>query len=251
MPLDADSVDLPVGVFLILRDIIRDRLGVSFEDDKRDLLASKVSDRLHSLGLKSFLEYYYLLKYGPGTEDEWPRLTDTLSVQETYFWREVDQIRGWWTSWSRARGGRSRATGCGRPPAHGEEPLSIAIALAEAGWFDRADAEVWQRRRPAPWARPGGACTASALPRSPPALRDKYFTPDGDGWKVAPIALASDTPRRTYWTRPRRLTSPPHSCSAATCSFTFRPRRWAGWCSSPSMPRPDTCSSGCPSRSCV
>ena len=38
MASDASLIDLPVGVFIILRDIIRDRVGTSFEDDKRDLL---------------------------------------------------------------------------------------------------------------------------------------------------------------------------------------------------------------------
>src|SRR5580698_3109606 len=88
-----NSIDLPVGVFIVLRDIIRDRIGVSFEDNSRDLLASKLSDRLRSLGFRSFLDYFYLLKYGPGTDEEWDHLTDALSVQETYFWREMNQIQ--------------------------------------------------------------------------------------------------------------------------------------------------------------
>src|SRR4029450_14020301 len=88
-----DPIDLPVGVFVILRAVIRDRIGVSFEDVNRDLLASKLSDRLRALGLRSFLDYFYLLKYGPGAADEWDRLTDALSVQETYFWREMEQVR--------------------------------------------------------------------------------------------------------------------------------------------------------------
>src|SRR6186997_3161477 len=88
-----DVIDLPLGVFVILRDLIRERIGVSFEDGSHDLLAMKLSDRVRALGLRSFLDYYYRLKYGPGTDEEWDRLTDALSVQETYFWREMDQVR--------------------------------------------------------------------------------------------------------------------------------------------------------------
>lgn len=33
-----DAIPLPVGAFIILRDLIRDRIGVSFDDEKRDLL---------------------------------------------------------------------------------------------------------------------------------------------------------------------------------------------------------------------
>ena len=93
MPFDEGVIDLPVGVFVILRDLIRDRIGVSFEDEKRELLASKLSDRVRALGFQTFLDYYYLLKYGPSADDEWDQLTDALSVQETYFWREFDQVR--------------------------------------------------------------------------------------------------------------------------------------------------------------
>ena len=39
MAIDTGTMDLPVGVFLLLRDLIRDRIGTSFEDDKRELLA--------------------------------------------------------------------------------------------------------------------------------------------------------------------------------------------------------------------
>ena len=38
--------ELPIGVFVILRDLVRDRIGVWFDDDKRDLLAGKLADRI-------------------------------------------------------------------------------------------------------------------------------------------------------------------------------------------------------------
>src|SRR4029453_5772540 len=89
----------------------------------------------------SFMDYYYLLKYSAERE-EWLKVMDALSVQETYFWREIDQLRA--------------AVNCilpmlvrGRnhdplriwsvPCASGEEPLTIAMLLAEGGWFDRFD----------------------------------------------------------------------------------------------------------------
>src|SRR4051794_21073010 len=93
MAFGSETIGLPEDVFLILRDLIRDRAGFSFENDRRDLLADKLTPRLLAHGFTSFLDYYYLLKYGPGDDDEWPRLIDALSVQETYFWREMDQMR--------------------------------------------------------------------------------------------------------------------------------------------------------------
>jgi chemotaxis protein methyltransferase CheR len=183
-------VPLPLGSFLLLRDLIRDRLGVWFEEDKRDLLASKLADRIAELGLRSFLEYYYRLKYGPGAEDEWPRLTDALSVQETYFWRELDQIRtlvdilvpqhvaadlGPIRIWSAA---------C----ATGEEPLTVAMALSEAGWFGRADIELWASDvSPAALEKAAsGVYRERSFRVLPAALREKYFARVEGGWRVDP-----------------------------------------------------------------
>jgi len=182
-------MELPIGVFVILRDIIRERIGVSFEDDKRDLLAFKLSDRIRALGLTTFLDYYYLLKYGPGEEDEWSRLTDALSVQETYFWREFEQVRALVDvlvpQHDAARRGPIRiwSAAC----ATGEEPLSIAMALKEAGWFDRADIEVWASDASAAALEKAqnGVYRERSFRVLPPALREKYFSPVQAGWKVA------------------------------------------------------------------
>ncbi len=43
-------------------------------------------------GLGSFMDYYYVLKYSDDPT-EWGRVMDALAVQETYFWREIDQVR--------------------------------------------------------------------------------------------------------------------------------------------------------------
>ena len=50
-PTEPTSESLTLGVFLLLRDLIGDRLGVWFEESKRDLLASKLADRMIALGL--------------------------------------------------------------------------------------------------------------------------------------------------------------------------------------------------------
>ena len=183
-------IELPVGVFLLLRELIRDRIGVSFDDDKRDLLAGKLVDRLLVLGLTSFLDYYYLLKYGPGSDDEWPRLTDALSVQETYFWREIDQIRALVDVLvpDHVAAGRGPVRVWSAACATGEEPLSIAIALNEAGWFGRAKIELWASdvSQAALEKARRGVYRERSFRALPPELRAKYFTAVEGGWKVAP-----------------------------------------------------------------
>jgi chemotaxis protein methyltransferase CheR len=219
MAFDPGSSPLPVGVFILLRDIIRERIGVSFEDDKRDLLAGKLADRLQVLGLSSFLDYYYLLKYGPGSDEEWPRLTDALSVQETYFWRELDQIRALVDVLipEHVAAGRGPIRVWSAACATGEEPLSIAIALTEGGWFDRANVEIWASdvSQAALEKAKMGVYRERSFRALPTALREKYFTPVDGGW-----AVARDLHARVRFVR-ANLLEPSDTIMLATAPFVF------------------------------
>ena len=190
-----DSSDpLPLGTFLLLRDLIRDRLGVSFDEDKRDLLANKLADRKASLGLHSWVEYYFRLRYGPGADDEWPQVTDALSVQETYFWREMDQIRSFVDILlpQHLESGRGPIRIWSAACATGEEPLTLAMALNEAGWFERADVEIRASDvSPAALEKAGrGIYRNRSFRALPPDLREKYFTPVADGLRIDPALHA-------------------------------------------------------------
>lgn len=188
-PTDPTPV-LPLGTFLLLRDIIRDRLGVWFEESKRPLLASKLHDRMIALGLRSFLDYFYRLKYDATAEEEWLALTDALSVQETYFWREVDQVRAFVDVLvpKHVAADRGEVRVWCAACATGEEPLTLAMALNEAGWFGRAKIEIWASDvSPAALAHAArGVYRERSFRALPPALRDKYFTAVAGGWRVDP-----------------------------------------------------------------
>jgi chemotaxis protein methyltransferase CheR len=210
---------LPIGTFIILRDLIRDRIGVWYEDDKRDLLASKLSDRVRELGLGTFLDYYYHLKYGPAGDDEWAHLTDALSVQETYFWREFSQIRALVDELvpRHVAAGRGTVRVWSAACATGEEPLSIAMALNEAGWLDRAPVEVWASDASAAAIAKArlGVYRERSFRSLPPELRDKYFTPAEGGWRAAP-----ELHSRILF-RQANLLEPSDTALFATAPFVF------------------------------
>lgn len=183
----ADAL-LSFGTFLLLRDMINERLGIWFDESQRDLLGDKLADQIAEVGSRSFLDYYYRLKYGAHDDDCWQKLTNSLSVQETYFWREIEQINalvevliprhtltlsGPIRIWSAA---------C----ATGEEPLTLAIALNEAGWFDRVDIEIWASDiSPAALEKAArGIYRERSFRALPGRLREKYFEPVDGGWQV-------------------------------------------------------------------
>jgi chemotaxis protein methyltransferase CheR len=145
MGLNSEILGLPKGTDTLLRELIHERTGIFFDNGKADLLTDKLSPLVIERGFTSFLDYYYLLKYDAAAEDEWRSVMNALSVPETYFWREIDQVRALVETilprWHNERGSEPLkiwSAAC----ATGEEPLTIAMALDEAGWFDRATIEI-------------------------------------------------------------------------------------------------------------
>jgi len=193
MSLNTGSLGIRGGADRLLRDLIHERTGLFFDDRKADILVDKLSPLVVERGLTSLLDYYYLLKYDEAERDEWLGVMNALSVQETYFWREMDQVRALVDvvvpRWFAARGAgplRIWSAAC----ATGEEPLTIAMALDEGGWLGRApivihasDAStsaVEKSRR--------GLYRERSFRNLPAALRAKYFTQEGatKTWRVAP-----------------------------------------------------------------
>ena len=87
-----DSLGLSGGVTQVLRDLIHQRLGLFYDATQFDQVADRLAPLVVARGLSSFMDYYYFLKYSEDHE-EWPKVMDALAVHETYFWREIDQLR--------------------------------------------------------------------------------------------------------------------------------------------------------------
>lgn len=187
----ADILGFSQSAFALLRDLIAQNAGVYFGDDKRDILADKLSDLVAAHGMSSFVDYYYLLRYDADADAHWSELLDHLAVPETFFWRQPEQI----LALAQEVAPRHFEMHLGRPLriwsagcCTGEEPISLAIALLEAGLLGRhpieivgsdASPAVLQRARE-------GLYGERSFRNFPPERRARYFQPDADRWRVDP-----------------------------------------------------------------
>ncbi|OQX86631.1 MAG: chemotaxis protein [Candidatus Omnitrophica bacterium 4484_70.2] len=86
-------MELSIKDFIKFRDLIYKKTGLFFEEKKIYFLKKRLSKRMEELEIKSTVEYYQLLSFGDKSEDELQRLIDLLTTNETYFFREFEQLQ--------------------------------------------------------------------------------------------------------------------------------------------------------------
>lgn len=177
---------------LLLRDLIQQRTGLFFRDYQGlDVLSSRLAPRLEENGCRSFSEYYCLLNHnGAAAADEWLRVVAELTKSKTSFLRHAKQVRSLVDTVipRLLNSGTEELKIWSAACSTGEEPLTIAMALSEAGWLDRIRIELYasdanfavieEARR--------GVYSESKVSYLPPELRSKYFVPVNEGWQVKP-----------------------------------------------------------------
>jgi chemotaxis protein methyltransferase CheR len=197
---DALGIRVPPRTLALLRDLVNAHTGIFCDGDRMSVLRDRLAPLALERGFDSLLDYYYLLKYDGEKTGEWARAIDALSVQETYFWREIDQVRALTDRIVPAllEAGRRRIRIWSVPCASGEEPLSIAMALEESGWFARVPIEIHASDASLGALRKAeaGRYGVRAFRQLPLALRDKYFEPAAPHWWTVKPSLKA---RVTTW----------------------------------------------------
>lgn len=135
-----NDLELTPPVFAILSSLIEERVGLCYTLQDQELLASKLSPRVLELGFGSFLDYYHFLRYDPEGEREFTGLVNALVVNETFFFREFTPlsvlVRDFVAPLA-AEGARPRiwCAACST----GEEPLTLAMLLAQHGLLEQVE----------------------------------------------------------------------------------------------------------------
>ncbi len=130
------AADAPL--MLLLAQLVESRCGLHYAERDLDLFAERTTTRAHDAGFEQLLDYYYLLRYDDPARIELDQLIEALVVGETYFFRERTPLKAIVETIApvaRARGARVWSAAC----ATGEEPVTLAILLEQAGLRDSVE----------------------------------------------------------------------------------------------------------------
>ncbi len=169
------------------REYFYRKTGIQFEDSKRYFVDKRLIERISHTRSENFRSYFTLLRFQASGE-ELQTLTNLMTVNETYFFREEYQFKCLVESMlpeiisKKNRGQTIRIWSI--PSSSGEEPYSIALYLTEY-WPDiinwdveiissDIDTDVLKRART-------GIYSARSVQFLPKELLQRYFTPVRNG----------------------------------------------------------------------
>ncbi len=187
--------------YRMFRDLFKASYGLWFGDDSRFLLEKRLARRMRQLEVESFASYHYLLRKQTGGEEEIAAIVDELTTNETYFFRERNQLRALIEEIipeRLMRGGSGPVNVWSAGCSSGEEPYSIVMLALEAGLRPGVDLRIHASdisRRCLAKAREGVYREAS-FRDTPPELRARYFK-EQNGLH----ALSPDVRKHVYFTR--------------------------------------------------
>jgi len=132
----SDGSLIPAGAYRRFCELIYQKTGLFFDEEKRYFVESRVKRRMKALAAGSFREYFINLRFSR-SNDEMQELINLLTVNETYFNREpqhfdamINEFLPEYMAKKAKRGKRELKIWC-MPCATGEEPYTIAMHLLE------------------------------------------------------------------------------------------------------------------------
>jgi chemotaxis protein methyltransferase CheR len=177
--------------FQKFREFFYRKTGILFEDTKRYFVDKRLAERIAATKSGNFRTYFTMLRFQAST-DEMQALTNIMTVNETYFFREAYQFDCMVNSMLQEVAARKKPGQPIRiwsiPCSSGEEPYSIVIYLLEH-WkaLDRFDVEILASdidTKILDTAAEGVFTPRSVQYVSPPLLA-KYFMRTSNGhWRI-------------------------------------------------------------------
>lgn len=166
------------------------KTGIRFSAQKRYFVDKRIADRISEGDHKSFGAWFRSLRLNPASP-ELQALVDSMTVNETYFYREIEQldllVEQVLPELAVSGGPRDAVRIWSMPCSTGEEPYSLAIKLLE-DWsqvddFDIGlfgtdiDSKVIEKAQV-------GLFSDRSVNRLSVDLRQRYFSKEPQGWRI-------------------------------------------------------------------
>jgi len=175
--------------------LIYDRLGLSFDDKKIHFLSKRVLMRMEFLHLDEPSDYLMRLAHNDRSGAEMQALANLITTNETYMFREFEQLQAFGNAClpevvarKEAQGNRTLriwSAGC----SSGEETYTVAIIVQEVfpaidDWDMQIVATDIDEERLA--MAVSGVYGERSMKNVPAEYLDRHFTPQGGEWRVKP-----------------------------------------------------------------
>ncbi len=175
--------------------LIYNHLGLSFDDKKIHFLGKRVAARMEYLVLDNPADYLMRLAYGDNSGAEMQALANLITTNETYMFREYEQLEAFANAClpevvarKEAQGNRNLriwSAGC----SSGEETYTLAIIVQEvfpaiADWdVEIVATDIDEQRLVMAVA---GVYGERSMKYVPPEYLVRHFTREGEDWRVKP-----------------------------------------------------------------
>lgn len=200
--------------FELIRDFIHEKSGMYFAENKMYLVRNRLEKRMAELSMKSVRDYFYHVKYDVSLK-EFNRLMVLMTTNETSFFRNEPQLLCFSqevlpniiAEKRKATGTKTIkiwSAGCST----GEEPYTLAMLILEAlgppaEWnieiiANDISEDVLQRARL-------GEYSGITMRNVPAHMLTKYYTKNGDKYKVKPEVKALVKFSQINLNEPRKL----------------------------------------------
>jgi len=178
--------------FYALRDMIYERSGIFFPDQKKYILENRLLRRIEEGGFDDFEKYIDFLRHDPLRDKEFSTLFDIVTTNETSFFRDATQLQAFESVVlpqiinEAEEKGYKKLRIWSAPCSTGEEPYTLAMLLLnkfpkiqDSGWdieihgSDISECVLNSARR--------GEYNDYSIRNVPPPYLDRYFTKNGNG----------------------------------------------------------------------
>jgi len=179
---ETSNLKLSDAEFRLFTDLLRNRCGLHFDEATRYLVEKRLARRIVECDFGSFASYIYELRNISTSEEEFSKLIDLLTTNETFFFRERAQLTALVNEiipemLSRQVHGKRPVSIWSAGCSSGEEPFSIVMMALEANLVPGRDFRVYASdisRSVLSKARRGIYREAS-FRETDPSMRQHYF----------------------------------------------------------------------------